>query len=193
MHLPHIHPADRSRLKRWATQQATICTLVFLVVSLLGAYSRPPGYAEQSHSMRDLESSNALAWPSETDAPEFLQTESQDTDTLYRETLVTESQEPSMREVASYAYVPEGWRRTSQGWEFASDWHDESQYQTPVMTKSINRWIEVQKNREPHWVQATLDAVRRLPPLTFAILQVAAVAVAISITSTPKPQQDTHS
>ena len=148
MLIPHIHPDDRSRLLRWATQQATLCSLVFLVAILLGTFSRPPGYALQDKQ-----------------------------DTGIKSPAMVEHQD---------AHLPQGWRRTTNGWEHTSQWSSAPRVRETVETKSLDRWVKNQVDREPRWIQVVLDAIRRLPPLTFAILQIAAVTVAVTITSPHK-------
>lgn len=148
MLIPYIHPDDRSRLRRWATQQATLCTLVFLVAILAGTFSRPPGYALQDNQDANIKSP-ALVEP-------------------------------------QYAHFPHGWRRTINGWEHTSQWHSAPRFSETAETKSIDGWVKTQTDREPRWIQMVLDAVRSLPPLTFAILQIAAVTVAVTITSPQK-------
>lgn len=72
------------------------------------------------------------------------------------------------------AEVPQfGWRRTSRGWEEVETW--------PVTNspprRSIDDWIAVQVAAEPAWLQTTFATIRRIPPLTFALLQVVAIGV----------------
>jgi len=65
--------------------------------------------------------------------------------------------------------APLGWRRTSNGWEQASRWR-------LPQSQPLGELILMQKEREPLWVRACLEWLRELPPLTFALFQLSAIA-----------------
>lgn len=78
-----------------------------------------------------------------------------------------------------YATIPEGWRRTANGWEHTSNWLADD--------KPIEKWIVEQERREPVWIQRLLEIVRKTPPIAFAVLQLAAVSVVVVTTSKTRP------
>ena len=69
---------------------------------------------------------------------------------------------------------PEGWRRTSQGWEHVSTWRS-------IETRSLGEIIDGQLKTEPAWVQFTLEKLRNVPPLMFAVLQITLIAVVVNV------------
>ncbi len=69
--------------------------------------------------------------------------------------------------------APQGWRRTSAGWEHVSTWTS--------LRKSINQLIATQQNREPAWIRFTFAKIRSVPPLMVALLQVTAITVIVNV------------
>jgi len=65
--------------------------------------------------------------------------------------------------------APQGWRRTSNGWELASRWRLPS-------SLTLGELILIQRDREPVWIRSSLKWLRELPPLTFAMFQLTAIA-----------------
>lgn len=63
---------------------------------------------------------------------------------------------------------PQGWRRTDRGWEDVSTWRK--------IGRPLAEIVIAQQNREPGWVSSGLARIRELPPLAFAMLQIAAVS-----------------
>ncbi|WP_146533616.1 hypothetical protein [Rubripirellula reticaptiva] len=72
------------------------------------------------------------------------------------------------------SHVPEGWRRTVNGWEHTSTWG-------PV-TRQLSEWIESQQAREPLWAQRLLASLRDTPPLIFAMCQITAITAVVVFT-----------
>ncbi|QDT03440.1 hypothetical protein K227x_18230 [Rubripirellula lacrimiformis] len=72
------------------------------------------------------------------------------------------------------AKSPEGWRRTSNGWEHTSTW-------APV-ARTLGEWIAEQQTREPQWVQRLLAELRQTPPLIFALCQITAIVAVVVLT-----------
>jgi hypothetical protein len=64
--------------------------------------------------------------------------------------------------------APQGWRRTVNGWEHVSQW------QLPP-PRPLQEWISVQQQREPDWAEATLQRLRDLPPVNYALFQLTAI------------------
>lgn len=64
--------------------------------------------------------------------------------------------------------APQGWRRTDRGWEHVSTW--------PKPGRPLGEIVREQEQREPRWLSNVLTEVRQLPPLTFAALQIVAIA-----------------
>lgn len=69
---------------------------------------------------------------------------------------------------------PEGWRRTSRGWEHVSTWPS-------IETRSLGEIIKGQLKTEPAWIQFTLEKLRNVPPLMFAVLQITLLAVIVNV------------
>jgi len=67
--------------------------------------------------------------------------------------------------------APTGWRRTQHGWEDVSTW--------PTKAPSLPEIVMRQELQESAWIRDSLQTLRRVPPLVFAMLQLAAVAVII--------------
>ncbi|MCO8122771.1 hypothetical protein NHH03_13570 [Stieleria sp. TO1_6] len=77
----------------------------------------------------------------------------------------------------SKAPLPTGLRRTKNGWEDTTLW-----YVSPdVETRSINSWMDQQRQREPSWVRLFFDKLRRTPPLMIAVIQISAIAAIVRI------------
>jgi hypothetical protein len=76
------------------------------------------------------------------------------------------------------AHLPEGWRRTSEGWEHTSNWLS--------IDKSIDTWIAEQESREPAWMQRMLAGIRNTPPLAFAMFQLTMITAVVVITTRKK-------
>jgi hypothetical protein len=68
---------------------------------------------------------------------------------------------------------PNGWRRTELGWENVSTW--------PKPGRPLGAIVNEQELREPRWFNHVLSQVRQLPPLTFAALQVATIAIVVRL------------
>jgi hypothetical protein len=77
-------------------------------------------------------------------------------------------------EVRASPLDPDGWRRTTNGWEHISTW--------PPPPRPLAEWIHSQQTREPIWVQRTLAELRQTPPLVFALIQITAIVAVVVIT-----------
>jgi hypothetical protein len=86
---------------------------------------------------------------------------------------------------AASAVVPDGWRRTRHGWEHTSTWTN------LFANASINELIEIQRRREPAWVRYGFAKLRAIPPLMVAVLQIAAIAVIVSIAESRRQAEKT--
>jgi hypothetical protein len=77
--------------------------------------------------------------------------------------------------VAPYpkAVAPNGWRRTSHGWEHASSW--------PLQPRQLGEIIRQQEDREPAWIQLALANLRDVPPLAFALIQIGAIVAILQV------------
>ena len=62
---------------------------------------------------------------------------------------------------------PNGWRKTSKGWEHTSSWE---------VKPSLAEVLIQERARESHWISFFLQGVRSIPPLAYASLQIAAIA-----------------
>ncbi len=87
--------------------------------------------------------------------------------------------------VATDAVIPQGMRRTRNGWEDSSLWH----LPTTVKDQSINSLIAKQQEREPVWVRSVFAKVRATPPLMLALIQITAIAAIVHINRGKKPGQ----
>lgn len=74
--------------------------------------------------------------------------------------------------------APTGWRRTQNGWEDVSTW--------PAMAPSLPEIVMRQELQESAWLRDSLRTLRRVPPLVFAMLQLAAVAVIVGRPNDPR-------
>ncbi len=82
---------------------------------------------------------------------------------------------------SSDAHLPEGWRRTTTGWQHTSNWLSSG--------KSINTLIQEQRSREPQWIQRSLQVIRHTSPLTIAMLQLIAITTVVVATTKPNLTQ----
>ncbi|MDG2221872.1 MAG: hypothetical protein P8L85_10850 [Rubripirellula sp.] len=79
--------------------------------------------------------------------------------------------------------TPEGWRRTTRGWEHTSQWHfnradasSVSDSPPQVQSRQVqSRWVQ------SRWVTGKLETLRRISPLVIAMTQIAAVAIIICL------------
>jgi hypothetical protein len=69
--------------------------------------------------------------------------------------------------------LPHGWRRTDQGWEDVSKWR--------TSARPLAEIIVQQEARESASVQSALASLHGIPPLAFALLQIAAVAGIVAV------------
>ena len=69
--------------------------------------------------------------------------------------------------------IPEGWRRTTQGWEHTTQWHF-----TQVTDSAPAAALPL---AQPKWVMITMETLRRTSPLVIAMAQLAAVAGIIGL------------
>ena len=59
------------------------------------------------------------------------------------------------------------------GWENTSSWR--------LATRSLAEIVIAQQSREPKWMNQLLGGVRRVPPLAYALLQIAAIAGIVAL------------
>lgn len=78
---------------------------------------------------------------------------------------------------SSDAIIPRGMRRTKNGWEDASLWH----LSTGFRHRSIDSWMEDQRQREPNWLRRIFEEIRTTPPLMIAVIQVTAIAAIVHV------------
>ncbi|MFK8114110.1 MAG: hypothetical protein AB8B91_18050 [Rubripirellula sp.] len=78
------------------------------------------------------------------------------------------------------AVAPEGWRRTSSGWQHVSTWRKSS---PPIAV------VDQQESIEPTWIDQTLQRIQGVPPLMFALIQITAIAAIVNIAG---KEQDEH-
>lgn len=71
--------------------------------------------------------------------------------------------------------MPEGWRRTRDGWEHVSTW---------TSLRSINELILQQRESEPVWAQLVFAKLRGISPLAIALMQVTAIAAIVNVART---------
>jgi hypothetical protein len=74
---------------------------------------------------------------------------------------------------------PQGWRRTANGWEHVSGWQQ-------LASRPLGELVLNQRRREPVWIQTALRTLRQLPPLTFALLQLTAIAAIVWVAEARK-------
>ncbi|WP_147866574.1 hypothetical protein [Stieleria maiorica] len=79
----------------------------------------------------------------------------------------------------SEAAIPRGMRRTKYGWEDASLWH----ISTDIRSRSIQSWIDGQRQREPSWMVKIFERIRSTPPLMIAVIQITAIAAIVHISN----------
>lgn len=79
--------------------------------------------------------------------------------------------------IPSDAEVPNGMRRTNDGWEDASNWN----IRTDLKEQSIDSWILEQREQEPGWLRRVFDKLRTTPPLMIAVIQITAIAAIVQI------------
>jgi hypothetical protein len=79
---------------------------------------------------------------------------------------------------ASPAAIPRGFRRTKHGWEDASLWGLPGE----VQRRSLESWVDRQRQREPGWVRRGIDEIRETPPWMVAVLEISAIAAIVRLT-----------
>ncbi len=77
------------------------------------------------------------------------------------------------RHAQGFSVVPQGWRRTVNGWEYASGWQQFSS------SRPLAELVSIQQAREPAWIQNGMRWLRELSPLTFAVLQLLAITAIV--------------
>ena len=80
------------------------------------------------------------------------------------------------------AVAPDGWRRTSDGWEHVSNWPS---------IKSINQLIAEQHEMEPEWIRSVFGKLRGISPLMVALLQITAIATIVNVAKSRTVTDDT--
>ena len=80
---------------------------------------------------------------------------------------------------AGISVLPQGWRRTANGWEHVSRW------QNPA-SLPLGELVLNQQQREPAWMKAVLRTLRMLPPLAFALMQLTAIAMIVWVAEARK-------
>lgn len=78
---------------------------------------------------------------------------------------------------SSPAAVPQGMRRTKNGWEDASLWS----LPAGVQTESLDGWLKRQRAQEPGWVRRAMEEIRETPPWMVAAIQISAIAAIVHI------------
>lgn len=78
--------------------------------------------------------------------------------------------------------IPTGFRRTVNGWEDTSMWHVAPDYKP----KSIDGWMDQQRDREASWLRRVLNKIRQTPPLMVALIQITAIAAIVRISRVDK-------
>ena len=68
---------------------------------------------------------------------------------------------------------PKGWRRTDRGWENVATWR-------PI-ARPLGEIVMRQEAREPNWMKSAMAKVRQVPPLAFAMLQIAAISAIVGV------------
>ncbi|MCA9140448.1 MAG: hypothetical protein KDB00_26940 [Planctomycetales bacterium] len=92
---------------------------------------------------------------------------------------------PILAAIDSDAAIPTGMRLTKNGWEDTSQWNISLDFQD----KSIESWIENQRQREPGWVRRSFAKIRTTPPLMFAVIQIAMIAAIVHVGKKPHDEQ----
>ena len=86
--------------------------------------------------------------------------------------------------IDSDAVIPRGMRRTKNGWEDASLWY----VSTELQSRSIESWLDVQRQREPSWLRKIFERIRTTPPLMIAVIQITAIAAIVHISQAHKAE-----
>lgn len=68
--------------------------------------------------------------------------------------------------------APAGWRRTDRGWENVATWRPSA--------RPLGEIVMQQEAREPNWMKSAMARLRQLPPLAFAMLQIAAISAIVA-------------
>lgn len=92
---------------------------------------------------------------------------------------------PILTAIDSSATIPQGMRRTKNGWEDASRWNISLDFQD----RSIESWITDQRQREPGWVRQMFAEIRSTPPLMFAVIQITMIAAIVHVSKKPNAEQ----
>ncbi|MGB7324853.1 MAG: hypothetical protein WBD31_08265 [Rubripirellula sp.] len=146
MKLFYVHPDDARWLARWLRGNLCGCVVVAGLLSLIG--SDAPIQADRTFIQSVSATAPADVPPA--DVP------------------------PVDVAPGVVSHLPEGWRRTDNGWEHTSTW-------TPV-TRHLSEWIESQQAREPLWAQRLLASLRDTPPLIYAMCQITAITAVVVLT-----------
>lgn len=174
-----IHPADALRLRHWLRSNL-VCVLAicgFLV--LIGFQGQPPHELQAQTGAGNRTESTSQAQQAgvgvkSVSTHHLSMAQEQLEPVTFGESL--ESEPETLAHGRPVPVAPEGWRRTIDGWEHVSTW-------LPI-ARPLGEIVLEQEAREPIWVRAGLAKVRRVPPLAFAMLQIAAISAIVGIART---------
>jgi hypothetical protein len=166
-----LHPEDAQWLRRWLCSNLVCCFAICGFLLLVGFQSDRPGELQARTGVRlqaeEQTLRQAVAFSDD------LQDRAIGADLLQpnSELALLSGQHPN-------PVAPEGWRRTSEGWEHVSTWQ-------PI-ARPLGEIVMEQKAREPIWIRAGLAKVRDVPPLAFALLQIAAISAIVGLSRTER-------
>jgi hypothetical protein len=145
MKLLHVHPSDRAWLRRWLRSNVSFFVVATTLLIAVQYQPEMPLGPRVSASDGDLHRGDSRF-------------------------AATEPGPPAQGQPNSVA--PQGWRRTSDGWEHVSTWPS---------IKSINQLIAEQHDLEPEWIRVVFGKLRRISPLMVALLQITAIATIVNV------------
>lgn len=152
MKLLQINKEDSAWLKRWLRSNLSFFGVVVL---LLVALKFEPEMPVSRLSANDSVAENMEELPPET------------------EKVLLSSRDPN-------PVLPQGWRRTRDGWEDVSTWTKTG--------KNINDLIAEQKSQEPAWIRIVFSKIRAISPLMIALMQVSVVATIVNVARSRKEE-----
>jgi hypothetical protein len=161
-----FHPEDVRRLRNWLRSHL-IC---ILAIAACLALDRCP--LDRSHDVEaGAQQHRHLQMP---DFPTEMVADASDGLPAETELVYLTTRRPN-------PIAPHGWRRTDLGWEDVSTWRRRP--------RPLGEIVMAQEAREPSWMKWALEELRQVPPLAFAMLQIAAISGIIGVSRTERREE----
>ncbi|EMI46336.1 hypothetical protein [Rhodopirellula sp. SWK7] len=171
----HLPPSPWEQPGAWMLRRLRVTLgigLVLLVVQAGSAVSKK-GLPERS-GISPVNGASSTIMASNFAEPTFAGASlnmNSDHNTLTRKPFASANSAPSFGSQPR-AVLPQGWRRTSSGWQHVSTWSA-----IPQKTVSLTERVIAQRDAEPVWLREAMETLRQIHPGCFALVQLMAVGV----------------